>query len=112
MTDDAGFIDKYPEIFEQICKELNGEKISWGDIGYEIPVFPFFPVRLRFYHGDEEFSAQLSILFDEHTLEYMHYETTYYVTACLLRTIHSRMEKAIQGGKNEKTDFITPQISL
>lgn len=99
VTDDASYIDTYPEIFEKVCKSIKGQKISWGDIGYEIPVFPFFPVRLRFYHGDEEFPAQLSILFDEHTLDYMHYETTYYVAACLLRTIRRRMEKAIQGEK-------------
>ena len=62
-----------------------------GDIGYEIPVFSFFSLRLRFYRADEEFPAKLSILFDAHTLQYMHYETTYYVVNCLMRAIRKRM---------------------
>lgn len=64
-----------------------------GDMGYEIPVFPFFPLRLRFYYGDEEFPAQLSVLFDENTLQYMHYETTYYVVNCLMGRVHEKILK-------------------
>lgn len=94
-TDDALFIDRSPDLFRKVCEELNGKSIPWGDIGYEIPVFPFFPVRLRFYHSDEEFPAQLNLLFNEHTLEFMHYETTFYVAACLLRTIRSRMKEKL-----------------
>ena len=85
-------INRNPEAFRQACRELGGTEIPMGDIGFEIPVFPFFPMRLRFYCADEEFPAQLSILFDENTLHYMHYETTYYVVNCLMRSIYKRME--------------------
>ena len=44
---------------------------------------PSFPASAVLY-GDEEFPAQLSVLFDENTLQYMHYETTYYVVNCLM----------------------------
>lgn len=86
-------IDEKQEAFRRACLALGGREVPMGDIGYEIPVFPFFPMRLRFYCADEEFPAQLSILFDENTLCYMHYETTYYVVNCLMRSIHKRMEE-------------------
>ncbi len=87
-------IDQHPEAFRRACRELGGTEIPLGDLGYQIPVFPFFPVQLRFYHGDEEFPAQLTVLFDENTLQFMHYETTYYVRGCLLRAILQKMREA------------------
>lgn len=91
-TEDAACIHKDPEAFKNACRKLGGREIPLGDIGFEIPVFPFFPVRLRFYFADEEFPAQLSILFHSRTLEYMHYETTYYAAACLLRAVRREMK--------------------
>ena len=91
-TEDAAHINENPEAYENACRKLGGRRISLGDLGFEIPVFPFFPVRLRFYFGDEEFPPQLSILFHSRTLEYMHYETTYYAAACLLRAIRREMQ--------------------
>ena len=43
-----------------------------------LPLFPFFPLRLRFYDADEEFPAKLQLLWDENTPRYMRYETTFY----------------------------------
>ena len=90
-TDDAARIRKNPEAFRRACRKLGGREIPLGDIGFEIPLFPFFPVRLRFYFADEEFPAQISILFHNLTLQYMHYETTYYAAACLFRAIRREM---------------------
>ena len=90
-------IDRYPEAFREACGELGGREVPMGDMGYEIPVFPFFPLRLRFYYGDEEFPAQLSVLFDENTLQYMHYETTYYVVNCLMGRVHEKILKKTGG---------------
>lgn len=84
-------IDRDQEAFRRACRELKGTEVPMGDIGFEIPVFPFFPVRLRFYGSDEEFPAKLSVLFDRNTLQYLHYETTYYVVNCLMRAVRSRM---------------------
>ena len=47
-------------------------KCLWAIWDMRSRCFPFFPLRLRFYYGDEEFPAQLSVLFDENTLQYMH----------------------------------------
>lgn len=90
---DAVFLDENPEAFAEVCEELGGKKVSCGDIGYEIPVFPFFPLRIRLYRSDDEFPAELSVFFDENTLQYMHYETTYYVVSCLMREICDRIKE-------------------
>ena len=95
-TKENKLIDEHPREFEEVCKELGGEKICWGDIGYEIPVFPFFSVRIRFYHSDEEFASSFSLYFRENTLEFIHYETTYYIADCLLGEIKKRMEVRLE----------------
>lgn len=85
-------IDEHPDEFRRACVELGGKEVDMGDIGYEIPVFPFFPMRLRFYYSDEEFPASLSVLFDEKTLLFMHYETAHYVRGCLLKAVREKMK--------------------
>lgn len=92
VASEAIYFDQHPSAYQAACRELGGKEIPCGDIGYEIPVYPFYPVRLRLYLSDEEFPAQLSVLFDENTLQYMHYETTYYVVTCLMRAIRKKMQ--------------------
>ena len=75
----AKYFDENVEAFQLACGKLGGEKVPVGDIGYEIPVFGEIKVRLKFYLSDEEFPAQLVMLWDREILKYMHYETTYYV---------------------------------
>ena len=91
----AQYVDQHPDAYKPACEAIGGKEVPCGDIGYEIPVYPFYPIRLRFYHSDEEFPAQMSVLFDENTLNYMHYETTFYVVGCLMRAIRSRMQERI-----------------
>lgn len=93
FTEDAVCFDRNPEGFVRACKEMGGKETGFGDIGFELPVFPKFQVRLRFYRSDEEFPASLSVFFDISTLKYLHYETTYYVVSCLIRELKRRMEE-------------------
>ena len=59
----------------------------------KFPFIRFIPCACGFISPTKSFPAQLSVLFDENTLRYMHYETTYYVVSCLMRAIRSRMQK-------------------
>lgn len=93
FNEDAAYFDRNPEGLARACREMGGKETGIGDIGFELPVFPKFQVRLRFYRADEEFPASLSILFDISTLKYLHYETTYYVVSCLMRELKRRMEE-------------------
>lgn len=75
----AKYFDAHVDAFRDACEKLGGKEVTIGDIGYEIPVFDAVKVRLKFYLSDEEFPAQLVMLWDNEILKYMRYETTYYV---------------------------------
>lgn len=47
---------------------------------------------IQFWESDEEFAANLQILWDKNTLDYMHYETTYYVVNCLFKKLTGMVE--------------------
>ena len=70
-----------------------------ADLDYTLYPFSFLPIEFRFWEADDEFPASLSMLLDENVLQYMHYETTYYMFGHLLDRIRDIMDKA--DGKNE-----------
>ena len=70
--------DRDPAALARACEALGGTPLSGADVGYTLPLFPFLPVQLRFWRSDEEFPPSLQLLWDEHTLQFMRYETTYY----------------------------------
>ena len=60
---------------EEAFKKLNGKKLSWSDVGYEIKSFECIPIRFFFWEGDEEFPAQGNLLFDASATDYIHGES-------------------------------------
>lgn len=83
----ADLFDREPERFKAACEKLGGRPVDMGDVGYEFPVFADLKVRLKMYHADEEFPAQAILLWDMNTLEYMYYETVFYVKNWLIEKI-------------------------
>ena len=73
------------------CEALGGRKIEKGDVGYEMDLFPFLPVSLRFWNSDEEFPASLQILVKRNVLDYMHYETLMFALSHLLKRLKEEM---------------------
>lgn len=69
------------------CEALGGRKIPKGDVAYELDLFPFLPMILRFWDADEEFPASLQILTDKQILDYMHYETLMFAVTHVLRRL-------------------------
>ena len=69
------------------CERLAGTPEKIGDVSYKILLFPFLPVILQFWEGDEEFAPVLKLLWDENILDYMHFETTFYATSYLLERL-------------------------
>ena len=49
--------------------------------------FDCLPVLLRFWEADEEFPAQLQLLWDRNTCRYLRYETTFYLSGEILRRL-------------------------
>ena len=86
------------DLFQPAAKQFQGrtellQKALWtlgspsplgGDVSAEIRVFPFLPVVVQFWDADEEFPASFTMLYDENILDYMHFETVFFMTAHLL----------------------------
>lgn len=85
-------IDRNPEGFRKACAAMGAVPVELGDLGFRLNVFPDLPMVLKFYHGDEEFPASLTLLWDRNTLRFVRYETVYYIAGCLLKRIRSRMD--------------------
>ncbi|MCC8139276.1 MAG: DUF3786 domain-containing protein [Lachnospiraceae bacterium] len=80
------FDGKTPEL-RKACEELGGERQTIGDVSYLLHPFPFLPLVLQFWESDEEFPASLKFMWDENTLDFLHYETTYYVVGHVLERL-------------------------
>ena len=63
--------------------------IPWekGDASFELPMFDFLNCRFQFWDADDEFPASASIFMDASILDYMHFETTWYVVTHLIDLI-------------------------
>lgn len=88
------FAQKYADAFsgrteqlQKACERMGGKllpRLAGADVTAELPAFAFFPVLFQFWEGDEEFSPQIRILWDRITMQYLHFETTYYLQGDLL----------------------------
>jgi hypothetical protein len=61
------------------CEEMGGKKQKGADVSYILPVFDFFPFWFEFWDGDEEFPPNIQFLWDKNSLQFMHYETLWYI---------------------------------
>jgi hypothetical protein len=60
-----------PEGLPSIAGILQGEPIPLGDVGVRISAFPFVPLALVLWRGDEDFSPEGNILFDGSVTEFL-----------------------------------------
>lgn len=82
------------EELKNACRALGGEQQSVpasADACYKLQLFPFFPVIVQFWDGDEEFEPVIMLLWDRRTLDFMHFETTYYVMGHLMKRLKELM---------------------
>jgi hypothetical protein len=79
----------------EACVQLGGEAASYADVSYIIQVFDFLPVMLQFWDADDEFPAQINIFWDKNILDYMHFETTFYIASHLLDRIKGLWNKHV-----------------
>lgn len=79
--------------------ELSGMK---GDLSAIIPAFDFLPVCLRFWDADDEFPASLQILYDENILDFMRFETVFYMTDHLLDRIRETADLIAVGAEQDR----------
>lgn len=88
----AARFDRDPDLFCKACTALGGTQVPMGDIGFRFPLFGPLDVILKFYHRDEDFPASVTLLWDDQTLQFIFYETVFYIAGFLLNTIREQME--------------------
>ena len=84
------FTGKGKELTE-ICQSLEDPPRLWDTYDFTFLFLIFSPSILRFYDADEEFPAQLQLLWDKNTCNYIHYETTFYIAAHLFQTLLEKL---------------------
>ena len=89
---DAEYFSRHPEHFAAACRALGGEQVSGADLSYAIELVDGLQILVQLWHGDEEFPAKLSFLWDENTIRYIRYETTWYA----LGLLQSRLKKGFE----------------
>ena len=84
------FAGKTAALDAALCAR-GGRPWGKGDVSRVVDVFDFFPVCVRFWDADEEFPASLQFLWDANALDFLHYETLWYVmgelTDCLTAAV-------------------------
>lgn len=88
----AARFDGKTEALEAACRRLGGvheKRIAGADITCRIPVTHFFPVLLQFWEGDDEFPPKLQLMWDQNAMDFLHFETTFYLQGDLIE----RLEK-------------------
>ena len=78
----AACFDGRLEQLKAACAALGGtlqKRMAGADVTCRIPVTPFFPVLLQFWEGDDEFPPKLMLLWDRNSMEFLHFETTFYL---------------------------------
>lgn len=90
-TKTASVFDADPEGFRRACLGLGSVPVEMGDMAFRFPVFGGLSVILKFYHADEDFPASITLLWDENTLQFVYYETVFYMAGFLLERIRRKM---------------------
>lgn len=83
----AARYDGHVEQLKKACVSLGGKPYFPGDAAFVFHVFPFLPLVFQFWESDEEFPPVLKFMWDENVLDYLRFETLYYVMGDFLDTL-------------------------
>lgn len=86
----AAAFDRDPESLKAACLALGGTLLpamAGADLTCRFSVTPFFPVLLQFWASDEEFPAKVLLLWDRASMDFLHFETTFYLQGDLLERL-------------------------
>ena len=79
------------EKLKLVCESLGGNPETKADAGYRFDAFTFMPLIFQFWEGDEEFPPSVNFLMDANTMDFIRFETAWYVAGHLLRMINRSM---------------------
>lgn len=93
FQESAEYFDGKTGLLSMACERLGGKKEKVGDVSYCLYPFQFLPMMLQFWNSDEEFPAGLKIMWDENIMDFVHYETTYFIVSHVLSRLRELMEQ-------------------
>lgn len=91
FKDDIKKLDTCPNL-QLVFNELGYMPFNIGDASCVFPVFDFLPAVFQFWHGDDEFPARINVLWDANTLDFLHWETLYYVVEHWMKELTSNLD--------------------
>lgn len=96
FQDTSRYFDGRTELLRRACEALGGTKEPVGDVSYRLYPFACLPMMLQFWQSDDEFPAQLKVMWDENVMDFVHYETTFFIVGHVFRRLRELMEKMEQ----------------
>lgn len=88
----APFAGKSAQL-RRVCESLGATPAEKGDYACVLPLFPWFSVLLRYYDADEDFPAQIMLLWDKYTTRYLRFETTFFTSNEVFTRLLELMKK-------------------
>ena len=79
-------------LLEEALEPFACAPFQTGDVACVLRVFDDMPVIFQFWEGDEEFPPSVRFLWDENTLSYLFFETTYYIMGDFLQRVRQNIE--------------------
>lgn len=92
----ARMFDGHVDRLKAACEAMGGTllpRMAGADVTCRFQVTSFFPVLLQFWEGDEEFPAKMLILWDRNSMNFLHFETTFYLQGDLLQRLRRIAEE-------------------
>lgn len=79
-------------LLDEACRKLGGAKLTRGDVSWQFQAFPQIGLQLIFWDEDEDFPAQVQVLFDKRVTDFVHFETTGCIISDLLELLERQAE--------------------
>ncbi len=68
------YFGREPELLVKVCRRLGAQPYDMGDTAVIINALRRVPIIMVLWHGDEELSPQLNLLFDANIMDYLETE--------------------------------------
>lgn len=92
FRDPEALFDLHTDRLRKAIAARGYEPFSPGDVGCIFQVFPVLPAVFQFWQSNEEFPPSIRFLWDRRTLDFVHYETIFYIESHWLGQIMSAVK--------------------
>jgi len=85
---------------KKLCEAVGGTPHGKGDYSALLVLFQDLKVQITLWEADEEFPAQMYLMWDENMLKYIKFETIWYLAAMVLTQLETIYIQGIQNGNS------------